>query len=77
MDPDPYQNVSDPPHCTCAVVPQVDFANRVVGGGVLGQGLVQEEIRFTVCPELILSRLFTEALGRSQHHHLILTGQLV
>ena len=27
------------------MVPQVDFANRVVGGGVLGQGLVQEEIR--------------------------------
>jgi hypothetical protein len=33
---------------------QVDFANHVVGGGVLGQGLIQEEIRFTVCPELII-----------------------
>ncbi len=33
---------------------QVDFASRVVGGGVLGQGLVQEEIRFSVCPELII-----------------------
>jgi len=41
---------------------QVDFANKMVGGGVLGQGLVQEEIRFTVCPELIISRLFTEML---------------
>ena len=41
---------------------QVDFANRYVGGGVLGAGCVQEEIRFLLCPELILSRLFTEQL---------------
>lgn len=42
---------------------QVDFANKFVGGGVLGGGCVQEEIRFMMCPELIVSRLFTEALG--------------
>ncbi|XP_019620262.1 PREDICTED: poly(ADP-ribose) glycohydrolase-like [Branchiostoma belcheri] len=41
---------------------QVDFANKVIGGGVLGFGLVQEEIRFLICPEMILSRLFTETL---------------
>jgi len=41
---------------------QVDFANKFVGGGVLGQGLVQEEIRFIICPELIASMLFTEVL---------------
>eukprot|EP00088_Acartia_fossae_P037077 TRINITY_DN3826_c0_g1_i16.p1 TRINITY_DN3826_c0_g1~~TRINITY_DN3826_c0_g1_i16.p1 ORF type:complete len:844 (-),score=158.13 TRINITY_DN3826_c0_g1_i16:70-2601(-) len=41
---------------------QVDFANKKIGGGVLGLGLVQEEIRFTICPELIISRLFTEKL---------------
>ncbi|XP_066304725.1 poly(ADP-ribose) glycohydrolase-like [Branchiostoma lanceolatum] len=41
---------------------QVDFANKVIGGGVLGLGLVQEEIRFLICPEMILSRLFTETL---------------
>ena len=41
---------------------QVDFANKFVGGGVLTSGLVQEEIRFTVCPELIASTLFTEVL---------------
>ncbi|XP_069686554.1 poly(ADP-ribose) glycohydrolase isoform X2 [Periplaneta americana] len=41
---------------------QVDFANKLVGGGVLGGGGVQEEIRFVICPELIISRLFTEAL---------------
>lgn len=51
---------------------QVDFANRFVGGGVLGAGCVQEEIRFMVCPELLVSRLFTEALGPKEV--LIITG---
>ncbi|XP_045494630.1 poly(ADP-ribose) glycohydrolase isoform X1 [Colias croceus] len=41
---------------------QVDFANKFLGGGVLGGGCVQEEIRFVICPELILSMLFTEVL---------------
>ena len=41
---------------------QVDFANKFIGGGVLGSGCVQEEIRFVICPELILGKLFTEAL---------------
>ncbi|PSN52583.1 hypothetical protein C0J52_13081 [Blattella germanica] len=45
---------------------QVDFANRLVGGGVLGGGCVQEEIRFVICPELIVSRLFTEALDLTE-----------
>ncbi|XP_028845831.1 poly(ADP-ribose) glycohydrolase [Denticeps clupeoides] len=51
---------------------QVDFANRRVGGGVTGQGLVQEEIRFILNPELIVSRLFTEALNHNEC--LIITG---
>ncbi|XP_070976147.1 poly(ADP-ribose) glycohydrolase-like isoform X2 [Oncorhynchus clarkii lewisi] len=51
---------------------QVDFANRFVGGGVTGSGLVQEEIRFLINPELIVSRLFTEAL--LQNECLIVTG---
>ncbi|KAG5267057.1 hypothetical protein AALO_G00239390 [Alosa alosa] len=51
---------------------QVDFANRLVGGGVTGQGLVQEEIRFLINPELIVSRLFTEALDHNEC--LIITG---
>lgn len=42
---------------------QVDFANRFVGGGVLGYGCVQEEIRFVINPEMIVARLFTECLG--------------
>ncbi|KAM4729657.1 poly(ADP-ribose) glycohydrolase isoform 1-T2 [Anableps anableps] len=45
---------------------QVDFANRFVGGGVTGHGLVQEEIRFLINPELIVSRLFTEALEHNE-----------
>lgn len=52
---------------------QVDFANRMVGGGVTGMGLVQEEIRFLINTELIVSRLFTEALDHDEC--LIITGQ--
>ncbi|CAL4065748.1 unnamed protein product, partial [Meganyctiphanes norvegica] len=51
---------------------QVDFANKFLGGGVLGLGCVQEEIRFILCPELILSRLFTHYLEKSEA--LIITG---
>ncbi|CAH7125701.1 Parg [Phodopus roborovskii] len=51
---------------------QVDFANRFVGGGVTGAGLVQEEIRFLINPELIISRLFTEVLDHNEC--LIITG---
>jgi poly(ADP-ribose) glycohydrolase len=51
---------------------QVDFANKSVGGGVLGRGCVQEEIRFLICPELIVSMLFTEAMADNEC--LIMTG---
>ncbi|XP_038128669.1 poly(ADP-ribose) glycohydrolase-like [Cyprinodon tularosa] len=51
---------------------QVDFANKFVGGGVISAGLVQEEIRFLINPELIASRLFTEALD--DYECLIITG---
>ncbi|XP_013781094.1 poly(ADP-ribose) glycohydrolase-like [Limulus polyphemus] len=51
---------------------QVDFANKFVGGGVLGHGCVQEEIRFVICPELIVSRLFTERLSDTEV--LVITG---
>jgi len=36
-----------------------DFANKYIGGGVLCGGCVQEEIRFSICPELCLSMLFS------------------
>lgn len=45
---------------------QVDFANKYLGGGVLGQGCVQEEIRFLICPEMIISRLITECLEKNE-----------
>lgn len=51
---------------------QADFANKFLGGGVLNEGCVQEEIRFLICPELILSRLFTEVLDANEC--LIITG---
>ncbi|XP_051896901.1 poly(ADP-ribose) glycohydrolase-like isoform X2 [Pristis pectinata] len=51
---------------------QVDFASPMVGGGVLGQGLVQEEIRFLINPELIVARLFTERLDGTEC--LVITG---
>ncbi|XP_026315833.1 poly(ADP-ribose) glycohydrolase [Hyposmocoma kahamanoa] len=45
---------------------QMDFANMYLGGGVLGHGSVQEEIRFVICPELMISMLFTEVLGPNE-----------
>ncbi|KAJ8679546.1 hypothetical protein QAD02_015333 [Eretmocerus hayati] len=45
---------------------QVDFANKFVGGGVLNYGCVQEEIRFVVCPELLITMLVTEALDDTE-----------
>lgn len=53
----------------------MDFANRYVGGGVTSAGLVQEEIRFIINPELIASRLFTEELDPNEC--LIITGQFI
>ena len=41
---------------------QVDFANSYIGGGVLRSGCGQEEIRFSTCPELLASMLFSEAM---------------
>ena len=40
----------------------MDFANRYIGGGVLSSGLVQEEIRFISCPELIAGLSLVECL---------------
>ncbi|RHY03253.1 hypothetical protein DYB36_008236 [Aphanomyces astaci] len=42
---------------------QVDFANKFAGGGVLGHGCVQEEIRFLMNPECLVACLLTEVLG--------------
>lgn len=45
---------------------QIDFANRLVGGGVIGNGCVQEEIRFVINPEMIVARLFTQSLDNDE-----------
>lgn len=54
---------------------QVDFANKYMGGGVLGMGAVQEEIRFLICPEMIVTRLFTECLEKNES--LIMKGEIL
>lgn len=40
----------------------IDFANRMIGGGVLESGCVQEEIRFLVSPESLVSLVITETI---------------
>ena len=40
----------------------VDFANKKIGGGVLGNGSVQEEILFLIHTELIVLLIFTPQL---------------
>ncbi|CAF1072359.1 unnamed protein product [Rotaria sp. Silwood1] len=45
---------------------QVDFANQYIGGGVLGTGCVQEEIRFTICPEMLVSLLVCEKMESNE-----------
>ena len=45
---------------------QADFANAYVGGGVVGHGAVQEEIRFFICPDLMVGRLVTPKLRENE-----------
>lgn len=44
----------------------MDFAAAHIGGGVLGGGRVQEEIRFSICPELLVSMLIMEAMDSNE-----------
>jgi hypothetical protein len=44
-------------------LPRVDFANKFIGGGSLSQGCVQEEITFSIHPELNVSRYLCEVMG--------------
>eukprot|EP01080_Neovahlkampfia_damariscottae_P009838 gene9838-2161_t len=41
---------------------QIDFSNKFIGGGILGGGCYQEEILFTIRPELIASLLFCSVM---------------
>eukprot|EP00753_Platysulcus_tardus_P002711 PLAT11828.1.p1 GENE.PLAT11828.1~~PLAT11828.1.p1 ORF type:complete len:450 (-),score=160.32 PLAT11828.1:40-1389(-) len=45
---------------------QVDFANRFIGGGVLCGGCVQEEIRFAMCPELMISMALCDVMSKRE-----------
>jgi hypothetical protein len=51
---------------------QADFANQYIGGGVLGRGCVQEEIRFVISPEALLSVLFTPRMR--SHEAVVISG---
>ncbi|KAH7640452.1 hypothetical protein HUG17_7919 [Dermatophagoides farinae] len=51
---------------------QVDFAHKYIGGGVLDQGCVQEEILFVCCPELIVSKLICAKL--TDNEAIVITG---
>jgi len=44
----------------------VDFANRCIGGSTLDSGRVQEEIRFCICPELIISMLIMGPMDNNE-----------
>ena len=45
---------------------QVDFANKKVGGGVLRGGCVQEEIKFVIFPELLISKLIMDHMDDNE-----------
>lgn len=45
---------------------EVDFANKYIGGGALGRGCVQEEIRFMINPEMIVSMLFMSSMADNE-----------
>ncbi|CAF0977998.1 unnamed protein product [Adineta ricciae] len=45
---------------------QVDFANKYIGGGVMNEGCVQEEIRFVICPEMLVSLLLCEVIQANE-----------
>jgi poly(ADP-ribose) glycohydrolase len=45
---------------------QVDFANEFIGGASISYGCVQEEIRFSLCPECNVSRLFCERMNEKE-----------
>jgi poly(ADP-ribose) glycohydrolase len=50
----------------CSDALQMDFANKYIGGGVLSRGCVQEEIRFVLCPELLVSCLFCQVMQNNE-----------
>jgi poly(ADP-ribose) glycohydrolase len=53
---------------------EYNYFFRFIGGGVLGHGSVQEEIRFLICPELLVSQLFSEQMQPTEA--IVITGKL-
>ncbi|KAI6192063.1 Poly(ADP-ribose) glycohydrolase-like [Aphelenchoides bicaudatus] len=53
----------------------VDFANNFIGGGVLRHGTVQEEIRFIIAPETLVSCLLCEQMNKSEAIFILGTQQ--
>jgi len=51
---------------------QADFANEYIGGGVLNHGLVQEEIRFIINPECLVSMVMCEKMEANEA--ILITG---
>lgn len=51
---------------------QADFANEYIGGGVFFEGRVQEEIRFSISPELLVACLLCEAMA--PHEAVVIVG---
>ncbi|XP_061500842.1 poly(ADP-ribose) glycohydrolase [Anopheles gambiae] len=54
---------------------QMVFANRFLGGGVIGHGCVQEEIRCVINPELLVGRLLFESLRETEAYFVLGTEQ--
>jgi hypothetical protein len=54
---------------------EADFANRYVGGGILTWGDVQEEIKFSINPELIISMCICEFMKENEAIYIIGTEQ--
>ena len=54
---------------------QLDFANKYLGGGALNTGMVQEEIRFCINPELIPSMILFDALNDNEAAIMVGTEQ--
>ena len=54
---------------------QLDFANKYLGGGALDCGMVQEEIRFSINPELIPSMILLDVLNDNEAAIIVGTEQ--
>lgn len=85
LDPEYWESL-DVPLCPASVCSdgvieeskgnlQADFANKYLGGGALHRGSVQEEIRFSVCPECCVGMLFCEAMADGEAIFIVGTRQ--